>query len=133
MLILSALCLVVAILANPEGKLTRVMNWSLFRRFGKLSYFIYLAHWGIIWLLARFVVHKEFEHDPWLGAKLAPFAFLICWGLAELSWKYFEGPLLRRGQAYKYEPPPTVEPASARDSDVAPSGLMTAQTSQASH
>jgi peptidoglycan/LPS O-acetylase OafA/YrhL len=101
-LMFSGLFIITAVLADREGLVARLMRLPLMLRFGTLSYGLYLTHWGILWFLARFVVGGTLEADPWLGLKLAPFAFLTCWGVSELSWKYFEGPLVKLGQSYRY-------------------------------
>jgi peptidoglycan/LPS O-acetylase OafA/YrhL len=128
-IVLAALCLVAVVLAHPQGILTRFLEWPVFERFGRISYCIYLTHWGILWLLARFVANRQFDEHPWLGIELAPLALLICWGLSELSWKYFEGPLVRRGQAHRYDPPLETQhaPANAAVAGIHqnPSALLT--------
>lgn len=114
-LMFSGLFLITAVLADREGLVARLMRLPLMQRAGTLSYGLYLTHWGILWFMARFVVGGSFEADPWLGLKLAPFAFLTCWGLSELSWKYFEGPLVKIGQSYRYVKAGTAKaPAAVR-------------------
>jgi peptidoglycan/LPS O-acetylase OafA/YrhL len=55
-----------------------------------------------------------FSGLEYAGATLL--AALLAYGLAKLSWKFFEQPLLRRGHAYKFFPDPAFSSAhSERD------------------
>jgi peptidoglycan/LPS O-acetylase OafA/YrhL len=45
-------------------------------------------------MIFRFVLHARFGERLWLDFAVAPVAFLISCILAELSWKYFELPIL---------------------------------------
>lgn len=102
-LVLSALCLVTAVLAHPEGKLAGVMRWRVLKRFGTISYGMYLMHFGILWFMFRFIFHQQqMNTHSMLAVELLPIGFLVVWGIAELSWKYFEQPLVQRGQKYRY-------------------------------
>ena len=66
------------------------------REFGKISYCLYIVHWGIYWMIFRFVLHLRFGERLWVDFAVAPVAFLISWAVATLSWKYFELPILQR-------------------------------------
>jgi peptidoglycan/LPS O-acetylase OafA/YrhL len=65
--------------------------------FGKLSYFIYLFHMFV--LEALLALGGRFENFPVLGFWSALLASAsIAYGLAVVSWKYFEHPLIMRSK-----------------------------------
>ena len=51
-------------------------------------------------IIVRFILHTKFGDSPRLELAAAPFALAISFGIAKLSWKYLESPLIRRGQSY---------------------------------
>jgi len=42
--------------------------------------------------------------QDWRGASVTLFSALVTFGLAWISWKIFEGPLVHLGHAFKYQP-----------------------------
>lgn len=82
---------------NPHGGPVRwICGLAPLRRMGVLAYFIYLAHT----LIPQFVFRAlglEFSQGSMLSWALLAASGLLTISLAELSWRYFEGPLLRAG------------------------------------
>ena len=69
---------------------------------GRISYSAYLIYFSVSVLLHAIILKREPTLNSMAGVALAAFAFLVTIGLAELSAKYFEGPLLRYGHHFRY-------------------------------
>jgi peptidoglycan/LPS O-acetylase OafA/YrhL len=98
----SCLCLMIFVLTRPDSKFSAFLRSDRMRDVGKISYCLYIVHWGVLWLFVRFLLHTEFGGAPWRELLLAPFALAISFVIAKISWKYLEAPLVRRGHQYKY-------------------------------
>jgi peptidoglycan/LPS O-acetylase OafA/YrhL len=96
-------CLVVVVLSQKEGWLAGVMRWKWLGALGTISYCVYVIHLAIN-LLAHQVV---FQGGPRIynleGVAVTLGALGLSLGVASLSWKYFEKPLVRRGHGYSYD------------------------------
>ncbi|MBZ5641375.1 MAG: acyltransferase [Acidobacteriia bacterium] len=99
---LFSLCLVVIALVNQGNGNVGFMRWGWLREIGKISYCVYLTHWGIFWAVLHFGFHTRAGVS--LRADLLGGAVGLALTLAEgeISWRYFEGPLSRRGHRYSY-------------------------------
>lgn len=98
----SCLCLMVFVLTHPESLFCKFLRSDRMRGVGKISYCLYLVHWGILWMIVRFVLHAKFGESPRLELAVAPVALAISFAVAKLSWRFLENPLIRRGHQYKY-------------------------------
>jgi peptidoglycan/LPS O-acetylase OafA/YrhL len=99
---LFSLCLVVIALVNQGKHNVRFMRWGWLREIGKISYCVYLTHWGIFWAVLRFGFHTRAGvnlNADMIGGALAMAMTMV---VAELSWKYFEEPLSKRAHRYSY-------------------------------
>jgi len=47
-------------------------------------------------------MHVDPRFDSWRAIGVASFSFVVSIIIAELSWRYFENPLIRRGHLYSY-------------------------------
>ncbi len=95
---LFCLSLILTALTHPAGFVGRFARWRFLRRAGTLSYCIYIIHFPLNLLL-----HKMVEKfDVWNGLLLSLAAAGLTWGIASLSWRYFEKPLVQRGHSYSY-------------------------------
>lgn len=92
----ASLCVIVYPLWRPESGIGKIFTSKLLMELGKISYCLYLIHWGILWMIYRFVLHARFGEHLRLDLVVAPVALALSIGIAELSWKYFEEPLIRR-------------------------------------
>jgi peptidoglycan/LPS O-acetylase OafA/YrhL len=99
---LSCLCLMVFVLTHPGSLLCKFLRSDTMRGVGKISYCLYLVHWGVLWIIVRFVLHTKFGSSPRLELAAAPFALAISFAIARLSWKFLESPLIRRAHRYSY-------------------------------
>jgi peptidoglycan/LPS O-acetylase OafA/YrhL len=94
--------LLVVLLADPKSLLACVFRWRPLRELGKISYCVYIIHGAVIWTLFKFILHSEPRFDSWPAIGTSVAAFFVVIALAELSWHYFEHPLIRRGHKYSY-------------------------------
>jgi peptidoglycan/LPS O-acetylase OafA/YrhL len=87
---------------NRSGWLARFLRTSLLLELGSVSYCVYLIH-----LVANVSFHAVLlHHSPRIstvsGVLVTLLALLVTYSVAKLSWIFFEGPLQRRGHAFKY-------------------------------
>jgi hypothetical protein len=83
---------VVAASAAP-GMLARMIGWAPLRWLGVRSYGVYLWHWPVIAL----VTARDAGQTSTAGVRLAETAAAV--GLAALSWRWVEEPIIRNGLA----------------------------------
>jgi len=87
---------------NRSGWLAGFLRMPLLLELGSVSYCVYLVH-----LVSNVSLHAlVFHHAPRIStpasALVTLVAVFLAYGVAKLSWICFEGPLQRRGHAYKY-------------------------------
>jgi peptidoglycan/LPS O-acetylase OafA/YrhL len=103
---------VLVLLALRDDRLFKgIFSCGLLLVLGKFSYFIYLFHVPIV-ILAK----KHLKLEPWLLSKGVPvlaawlFEFLLLTGItligAVISWRLFEGPILRLKSRFPQQPSP---------------------------
>lgn len=96
------LFLMIIALTDTKGFIGKVFRWGPLRELGKVSYCVYIIHRAVNWALHRYVLHSEPRFDGWSAIGVTLLAFAATMALAELSWRYFESPLIRRGHRYSY-------------------------------
>jgi peptidoglycan/LPS O-acetylase OafA/YrhL len=89
-------------LIDKEGLLARIFRWRPLRELGKVSYCVYIIHRAVNWGLFRSVMHVDPRFDSWRAISVASLSFVVTIILAELSWRFFENPLIHRGHSYSY-------------------------------
>jgi peptidoglycan/LPS O-acetylase OafA/YrhL len=100
--------MVVGAVSRPADSLwPRMLSAGWLRAFGKYSYALYLIHLPVMRAMREYVFdpfdYEFFEIAPWLGqgvfylAATAP-AFALAW----ISWRVFEGPILRLKERFPY-------------------------------
>jgi peptidoglycan/LPS O-acetylase OafA/YrhL len=94
--------LMIISLTDKEGLLAKIFRWRPLRELGKVSYCVYIIHRAVNWALFRLVLHVDPRFDSWRAIGVTSLSFLITMILAELSWRYFENPLIHRGHRYLY-------------------------------
>jgi peptidoglycan/LPS O-acetylase OafA/YrhL len=99
---LSCLCCMIFVLTRPQSCLCGLLRTRFLRETGKLSYCLYLVHWGVLWMITRYVMHVEFGSHPWMDVVAAIAAVAVSYAIAALSWKLLESPLIHRSHRYKY-------------------------------
>jgi peptidoglycan/LPS O-acetylase OafA/YrhL len=96
------LSLMITVLLDGKSWLGRIFRWRALREVGRISYCVYLIHLPVLWVLHRLLLGGDPRFDNWPAIGLTVAAFAATLLIAELSWRYFEHPLIRRGHAFKY-------------------------------
>jgi peptidoglycan/LPS O-acetylase OafA/YrhL len=103
---LAAFYVVILLLAlvRQEGAIARWARMAWLRELGRVSYCVYIIH-----LVVNVVFHSLLRRaspatPDWRGAAVTLFAAFATMGIALISWKFFEGPLVRLGHSFKYQP-----------------------------
>jgi len=99
---LSCLSLMLFVLTRPDSTFCGLLRTDFLRQTGKFSYCLYLAHFGVLWMVCRFVMHSELGLHPWRDVASALISLVLLYVLAMLSWNFIEEPLIRRGHRYKF-------------------------------
>ena len=95
------LCFCLALLAmviNPRGVFSRVLQSRPLFYLGSISYGIYLYHTMVIWAFERLAESRHWHPAPWLQFVVVA---VVAIAIAGVSFKYFETPLMRRRQHAK--------------------------------
>jgi peptidoglycan/LPS O-acetylase OafA/YrhL len=106
---LASLSLIIFLICRPQSIFGRFFGSKILCDLGKISYSLYVIHWGVLWIIFRFVLHRGFGERLRLDFTVAPLALLLSIAIARLSWQYFEYPLMRKARG-------TPQPASDRQS-----------------
>jgi peptidoglycan/LPS O-acetylase OafA/YrhL len=86
-------------LTRPAGPIARLARARWLREMGRVSYCMYIIHAAVFVVLS----HMSRRALPSISdAEVTLLAALATYGIAWFSWQFFEGPLLRRGHAFKY-------------------------------
>lgn len=87
----------------PKSALVAVCRWPFLSAIGRVSYCIYVIHAATDFACHKLVFHRLPAFNSWGTAGVTTMAAVLCYGLAVLSWKLFESPLLHRGHTrFKY-------------------------------
>jgi peptidoglycan/LPS O-acetylase OafA/YrhL len=95
--------LIVAVVAivRPLG-LVRILSVPWLAHLGRHSYFIYLWHALIGVAIIRALGGTHFQLNSLGGAGTVALAIGVTWCAATVSWKFFEGPLVKWGHRHRY-------------------------------
>lgn len=94
--------LLLLVLTNPSGMLGSIARVQILREIGKVSYCLYLIHQVVGATVQAALQRIVGPPSPALAVTAYAFAAVAAYGIAQLSWKYFERPMLERGHAVKY-------------------------------
>ncbi|MBS1840023.1 MAG: acyltransferase [Acidobacteria bacterium] len=94
-LLLAALCI-------PGGPISSIARWSLLRKIGSVSYCMYLIHLVVLVACHAVILRTTPKISTPRGAVITMFAALLTFVIAQISWRIFEEPLLKRGHAFRY-------------------------------
>jgi len=83
-----------------ENLFRRVLTWKPLAYLGKISYGLYVYHLGTIFLIYRLVGPLVKFPPPWPHLTLAVLEFAVTLGLASLSYRFLEKPLLNFKDKY---------------------------------
>jgi len=114
--IVAAWCgsMVLLALCHPSGQWARLLRWSWLGALGGVSYCIYLFHQPVLGLTHWLLRDALPGLGNWPARLVTGLALITTLALARLSWRYLEGPLIRRGHTHRYE---TREPAETREAE----------------
>jgi peptidoglycan/LPS O-acetylase OafA/YrhL len=89
-------------LSQSTGPVAFFARMSWLRELGGVSYCMYLIH-QVVNLLSRTLLLPSAQGETTWNSLAAPaLALAITYGLAKISWKYFEKPLIDRGHTFRY-------------------------------
>lgn len=94
--------LLLLILLRPDAPLFRLLAWPALRWLGHVSYAVYLFHQLISGGLHLALRGATPLLESTGAAAVTALALIVTLGLAELSRRHFEGPLLRWGHKFTY-------------------------------
>jgi peptidoglycan/LPS O-acetylase OafA/YrhL len=92
--------LLLIVLVRKQSLLARLARFKALRYLGGVSYFVYLFHQNISSGLRALLANADTTPAGHLWISVLAFAALL--GLAQLSWTWFEKPLIDRGHRYRY-------------------------------
>jgi peptidoglycan/LPS O-acetylase OafA/YrhL len=95
-------CLVAVALSQKEGWVAGVMRWKWLGALGTISYCVYVIHLAFNLLGHMLVFHGGPRIYNLNGVAVTLVALGATLGVASVSWKYFEKPLVGRGHGYSY-------------------------------
>jgi len=84
---------------GPVAKFTRL---GILREFGRVSYCLYLIHEAVGYFCSGLLTGRIMHFTDWKNGLVGLLSLIIAYGIARLSWTYFEHPLLMKGHQYKY-------------------------------
>lgn len=99
-----AACLV-SVLLWPTGLTARCLRISWLRSFGIVSYCMYLTHQAINAVCHSVLLKSPPRMSTPASASVTLLAGLVTYGIALLSWNFFERPFLEFGHRFKYDSP----------------------------
>lgn len=89
-------------LEKPWGSLAQLTRTKWLGEIGRLSYCIYLIHFAMWWIFHDSVLLLERRPAQWHYVAASFAALVVVYGMARISWRDIEYPLLRRASIYQY-------------------------------
>lgn len=86
----------------PGSVWAAVCRWPFLAETGRISYCLYVIHQVVNLACHEILLHAVPRADTWQTAMVTVLAAVVSYGLAALSWEFFEHPLVCRGHAFKY-------------------------------
>jgi peptidoglycan/LPS O-acetylase OafA/YrhL len=90
-------------LLDGRSLVARVARWRFLGECGRVSYCFYLIHLGVLGVCHWAFFRSEPHIDDWRGVGVTLLAAVLAWTMAQLSWKYFEKPLIDQGHAQSWD------------------------------
>jgi peptidoglycan/LPS O-acetylase OafA/YrhL len=91
-------CLLIAVSSRGTAQRLLCQRWLI--GLGTIAYCTYLLHVPLVQVGRRLLEPRFSEQTAWLSGGMLGIAATL--GIASISWRFFEKPLLRRGHKYKY-------------------------------
>ena len=95
-------CVLLLALSQTKSWLVRVLNNRALRYIGGISYCVYIVHLTIDQWAFHLLLGSGPQTNDLQGVGVTLLALLLTWGVAATSWKYLEGPAIRRGHQFVY-------------------------------
>ena len=89
-------------LSKPSGWLAYLTRMAWLRELGKISYCVYLIHMAVGMFCQALLIGLLRRVSSWQFIAANCGAVVLTYGIARLSWAYFENPLLQKGHKYQY-------------------------------
>jgi peptidoglycan/LPS O-acetylase OafA/YrhL len=89
-------------LTDSGGPIGRVARIGWLQDWGRISYCVYLTHSAVRYFCLSLLMQNTIHLISWPSGVAGLLAMAISYGIAKLSWTFFEQPLLQRGHRYKY-------------------------------
>ena len=87
---------------QPQSWTGRITRIAWLRELGTVSYCIYIIHIVVNVVVHALLLRRAPSVSTGKGAIVTVLAAFVTYGVAKMSWVLFEGPLQRRGHAFKY-------------------------------
>ena len=91
-------------LVRREGPIARLARMRWLRELGRVSYCVYIIHLAVDVICHSLLRHASPSTTDWRGAAVTVFAAFMTIAIAAISWRIFEGPLVRLGHSFQYQP-----------------------------
>jgi peptidoglycan/LPS O-acetylase OafA/YrhL len=98
-------CVLLAAISQTPNWLAGVLRLAVLRRLGTISYCVYIIHLTIDELAHQFLLGRPPRVDDAAGIAVTVLALVATLGVASISWRFFEKPLVRYGHRASYETP----------------------------
>jgi peptidoglycan/LPS O-acetylase OafA/YrhL len=95
-------CLLAIAVMAPGSRWAAFCRLSFLAEIGRVSYCLYVIHGVVDLACHELFFHSLPRSDSLKTALVSVLAAGLSYGLAALSWKFFEHPLLRKGHTLKY-------------------------------
>jgi len=96
-------CLLLIAIVDKTSVVARWLRIPLLRHFGVIAYGIYLFHTVIRQIALQSIFGYDTSQATILSQNLLSVAaFFATWLVAMLSWRFFEGPIVRWGHSFRY-------------------------------
>ncbi|HEX8927066.1 MAG TPA: acyltransferase [Terriglobales bacterium] len=118
-------------LARPQWALGSFLRARPLRFLGRVSYFVYLVHWGA--LKSTSVLMHELAPNAGKDLETAAlvFSLVVTLVVAEFSWRFFESRMLAIGHRVKYSKAPRAIPPEPLPITVASTSIVSASQASA--
>ena len=94
----------------------RLLSVSMLRRIGIMCFSFYLIHLPVYLLCTSVAGSMLGTHPNLVDAAAIASAFVLTAGLALITWRFVEEPMIRYGRRYRYQPKPLHWHGTARPS-----------------
>jgi len=91
-------------LIRREGPVARLARIAWLRELGKVSYCVYIIHLVVDVACHSLLRRASPATTDWRGAAVTLLSAFATFAIAWISWKLFEGPLVRLGHSFQYRP-----------------------------